>query len=422
MKRAILLSCIAGAVLYSHILAAAPRTVAVVNFTNHTGGKGLQYLSNSLPESLSASLAQAKGIQVAERGQIAAIISEIALSQTGLFDEQMVTGAGTLVKADVLILGSYSGNPENIILTVKAVEVATGRVLDGRVVQAPLAELFDVASQAVLSMAAVISGENLGILNVSTTPDGADVYVDGMLAGKSPLVDYKLAVGTHRLKAVKRGFMDADTKLSIEKDARESWTPVLGESRVRNRSEIGLGVSYLRPTYKELDPAPMFTFFLGHTYSKINISGEFAYAVINHNQDIDTPFGMISQERWYRYMGLSVHAAVLPFETSGYVTPYAGVFAGYSSLMDFRTNKSESNNDEKLASQNLWHLGAKLGMTVAPFAKVALFLEGRFYYYPAKVTREVFESQGILGGLKSHETEYSFNHFTIGGGVKYFFQ
>lgn len=407
--------------LWSYGALAAPRAVAVVNFTNHTGGKGLQYLTNSLPESISAGLAQAQGIRIVERGQIGAIISEIALSQTGLFDEQMVTGAGTLVKADVLILGSYSGNPENIVLTIKAVDIATGRVLDGRVVKAPLADLFDMANQAALSMAAVISGEALGILSVSTTPDGADVYVDGLLAGKAPLVDYKLAAGAHRLKAVKSGYLDAETELTIAKDARENWTPYLGESRVRNRSEIGLGVSYLKPFYKELDGAPLFTLFVGHTYNRLNISGEMGYAVIDHNQVIDTPFGDITQERWYRYFSLTAHAAVIPFEISSYVTPYGGAFIGYTSLTDFRTNKSRDNDREKLASQSLMHMGLKLGATIAPFAKIGIFLEGRYYYYPVKATREVFESQGLLGGLKSHDTEYSFNHITFGGGVKYFF-
>jgi len=196
-------------------LYAAPRTVAVVNFTNHTGGIGLQYLSRSLPESISATLAQSKDIRVVERGQLGRLIDEIALEQTGIFDERVVSRAGRLVRADVLILGSFTGSPDDIVLSLKAVDAATGNVIDGRVVRAPLAKIFDSANHAALSISVLIAGKNLGYLSVGTTPDGADIYIDGMQVGRSPLVEYKLPEGYHRLRAVKSGYLEADTTIAI---------------------------------------------------------------------------------------------------------------------------------------------------------------------------------------------------------------
>ena len=106
-------------------LHAAKPSVGVVNFTNHTSGAGLQYLSKSLPESISATLSGSKDIRVVERAQLAKIVDEIALGQTGLFNERQISRAGRMIRADVLIIGSYSGNPERIVLTMKAVRVTT---------------------------------------------------------------------------------------------------------------------------------------------------------------------------------------------------------------------------------------------------------------------------------------------------------
>jgi curli biogenesis system outer membrane secretion channel CsgG len=54
-------------------------TVAVMDFVNNTGSEGLAYLSNSLPEALSASLANMEEIRVVERVQLDRVLEEIEL-------------------------------------------------------------------------------------------------------------------------------------------------------------------------------------------------------------------------------------------------------------------------------------------------------------------------------------------------------
>lgn len=397
------------------------RTVGVVNFTNHTGKTGLQYLSTALPESITATLSQVKNINVVERGQLTAVVKEIELGQTGLFDERSVKKTGKILQADVLFLGSFTGNPVEVILSLKAVDVKTGKVLDGKVVKAPLANLFDSANQAALSMTAMITGADTGVLSVSTTPDGADIYIDGLHVGKSPIVETKLLAGRHRIKAVKSGYIEAETTVSVGKNTRDTWSPYLAESRLRNRTDIGANVYYFIPVNENLEAAPLYAVFMGQSFQRLYMAAEMGYSQIKHDLTFSSPFGSITQERTYGYFIIYGHLTYAPFEIGSYLLPYFGVFGGWGYLVDYRKSTTHSDNEEKLDTQHVWSVGPKAGITIAPFSRVSLFLEARILFTPIKVKRKVYESRGILGGLEEKESEYYFNAYSIGAGIKLYF-
>ena len=86
-----------------------------------------------------------------------------------------------------------------------------------------------------------------------------------------------------------------------------------------------------------------------------------------------------------------------------------------------RYQHRSADDEEKLSTQNLWSIGPKAGLTIAPYSKVSLFIETRFLFTPQKVKRKVYKSRGILGGLEEKETEYYFNAFSIGAGIKFYF-
>jgi len=48
-----------------------------------------------------------------------------------------------------------------------------------------------------------------GSLSVQTNPTGANIFLDGVLKGQSPLTLENVAIGTHSVKAVKAGYQDA---------------------------------------------------------------------------------------------------------------------------------------------------------------------------------------------------------------------
>lgn len=396
---------------------AAPRTVAVMDFSNNTGGKGLQYMSKSLPESISATLSQSKDVRVVEREHLGKLLDEIALGQTGVLDDSQVSRAGKMAKADVLIIGSYSGNPENIVLSIKAVDVASAKVIDGKVIKAPLSGIFDRANQAALAMAALIAGKKIGYLNVASTPDGADIYVDGMEIGKSPIIEYKLAEGSYSLKAVKSGHIESETTINIGQNRHEKWSPFLVKDVIKDRWEIGLNFMYFMPADTKLKGAPLFIFFMGHSFDLFVLTAEMSYTRPGHDQKIDSVFGDITQARYYSFFTIYGHLSIIPFHWK-YLQPYAGIFAGWNRIADYR---KVGNSEERLMLANLFGMGAKVGANIFPFSRVSLFAEGRFYYTPTRIKRKEYSSQGIFGDLKSNDTKIYFNAFSVGGGIKFFF-
>lgn len=413
--------------LFSGYLFAEQKTVAVMNFTNY-GGAGINYLSNALPESVSASLAELKEIKVVERRHLGNLLNEIALEQTGVIDTQGIDRIGKMAKADILILGSIAGDPENIILTLKAVDVETGKVVDAKIVKGHISKIFDLSSQAARAMGALISGQGVGRLSISTNPSGADVFVDGIQIGKTPIVEYQLTVGRHNLKATLNGYLDYDETLDVKNGVHERLSPMLAESKTRKMAEIGFGVSYLLPigTPVDIKGAPYFYIFLGQSFNKLKIGVEIGYSSLVHDQAY-TWFGVEkTQLRNYNLLMAHIFLTYAPFNGQ-YVSPYFGGFAGYTYLQDVRPNASKDkflwfDAYEELYNKQMLGLGAVLGFTVMPYSRISVNIEGRFYVHPFEVTRSVYGQQGI-GALQVVKTEnFMFNAFTLGGSVKYNFE
>ena len=86
-----------------------------------------------------------------------------------------------------------------------------------------------------------------------------------------------------------------------------------------------------------------------------------------------------------------------------------------------RRNDAYEKDKEKLHSQSIWMLGLRGGTLMAPFARVSVFLEGRFSFSPLALERTAYESQDLLGGLTSTDEIYRFTELSLGGGVKFYF-
>jgi TolB-like protein len=399
---------------------AAKKSVAVLNFTNY-GSKDIKFLSSAIPESVSTTLSENEDISVVERRNLGRVIDELSLEQTGLVDTKDVSRAGRLAKADVLILGSVSGDRNNVILTMKAVDVATGKVLDGKTVKASMADIFDKSSQAARTMAALISGKSIGRLSVSSTPSRAEVYIDGMSVGQTPIVEYKLTQGKHRVKVVKDGYIDFEASFKIDADEHMKFSPVLGESNFQNRTEIGFGVSFLQPVSDKFNGVPHYYILVGHTFERLIVSGELGFSQFDHSQTHFSTFDPnLTLERWYNTFWFHGHLSYMPFPNWTKFTPYFGVMIGMINLNDYKYNTNVKNDKEKVDDQTMFSFGGKVGANILPFGNVALFVEARYYFQPYKLNRIEYESD-LFGALSETQTKLYLHIFTIGGGVKYFF-
>lgn len=77
---------------------------------------------------------------------------------------------------------------------------------------------------------ATLTPETLGRISVTTDPEAADVYVDGRLIGKSPIVATGLTLTAHQVRSAKAGYSVAerDVDLSAEQPAAELQLTLTG--------------------------------------------------------------------------------------------------------------------------------------------------------------------------------------------------
>ncbi|MCK5152840.1 MAG: PEGA domain-containing protein [Spirochaetales bacterium] len=396
--------------------------VAVINFENQTGSNGLGYLSSSLADSLSATLSQNNDISIVERGQLEKIMDEVKLELSGIMKESNLSSFGELVKANVLLIGSYTGDPQKIVVNLKAVDVGTAKILYGRVITAPLSTLFDIITQASLEMGTIIAGEDIGTLSVTTVPDGSDIYINGMLAGKSPLVEYKVPCGRIRLKSVKTGYMEEDSVIDITPEIPAVWSIVLKEAQNKYPWHVSLSAFYLQPINNPLDdtfkPSLLLLATLGYSFSNFSLDAELGFSKMDHSETIDFFGTSVEQKRWYNYATMNLNFKYFLFPGWKYISPWLGILAGGSVFTDIRENSSGEEGEEELMQQGMVLLGANAGVNFFSFSRFQPYLEGRFYYYPQQLTRTAYSSAGLGGGLIAIPEDFIFFGFAIGCGIR----
>ncbi len=404
--------------------------VAVMNFANY-GNRSIKYLAKSIPESISSTLAEVKGIKVVERAQLGKIIDEIALRQSGIVDSDDIERAGKVSRADVLILGSISGRSSNIIVTIKAVNSTTGKLLSGKVVKGNSGNIFERANQSARAMGAVISGLGVGKISVSTTPSGCSVYIDGVLAGRSPVVEYKVIEGKHNIKVSKDGYIDYETTISVAAGKHKRLRPYLAEQKFLSRAETGIGAAYFFPMNSELKKSVYYYAFAGQSFDRLTLSLELGFTTMEYEEEVSLGLlGTATQERFYNLINLHGHLKYKLMPGAKYLQPYIGGIVGFTRLSDNRINPSGNYNDgwfkdnvENLKQYNLWALGITAGLVLMPYSRISIYADIRYYYHPQKVKRDLY---GVPAGLQGDPEvidtkEFHLNYFMIGGGAKYYF-
>jgi TolB-like protein len=393
-------------------------TVAVLNFKNY-GNSNVSSLSQSIPEAISSVLSSYKEINVVERTQLGKVINEIALSKTGLIDARTINRAGKILGAIVLIIGSVAGNKYNITVTIKAVRVTTGRVIDGRVIRGNIVDVTPMASSAARSMGAIISGKGVGNLTVSTTPVGSKVFIDGVNAGVSPIINYKLTEGSHAVSVVKEGYIEHSSTVRIKKGEFKTIKPYLLKKSELNRYELSFGGYLDIPfPYAQLDLGDTQLGFLanitfGYQFIYLLVKGEIGFGGIWHSQSFTAPINTVDMN--YFNLNLQLHVNYIPFPTWKYIQPYIGGFLGGTVNWD-----NQPGNPETQDVNLLFNIGLTVGMNILPLGGVSIFVESRFYFFAPELTLPQYGQSGYF-----LTTETSKNFFlmgcTVGLGVRFNF-
>jgi len=187
--------------------------VAVLDFRSGTETVSLQFLAQTLPNALVEPLSNQPGIEVVERSQLSRLLQEHQLSLTGL---ALPDSARALLPADILVLGQFGGTMDAVQLQVRVVGCGDGSVKGAFSRQGTLQEILSGMPTLAAQVGMVARGESSGTLTLHSAPQGATVWLDGRILGRTPLVDQKIAAGRHALRLEKENSKTWSDSVTIE--------------------------------------------------------------------------------------------------------------------------------------------------------------------------------------------------------------
>jgi hypothetical protein len=103
--------------------------------------------------------------------------------------------------------------------------------------------LLFIASASQLQLAA---SEAAGSLFIESEPEGASVYVDGRLAGETPLTIETIAAGVHRVRLVRLGYLENSRLLTVKAGSRATLRTRLTSPRPQNAGHAALKIVVLQ--------------------------------------------------------------------------------------------------------------------------------------------------------------------------------
>jgi transposase len=130
-------------------------------------------------------------------------------------------------------------------MTFACLAAAPSPIRAKRVAATILAALAIVAERG--AMAAPEAGLAVGTLSISTDPAGADVFVDGRPVGQAPTEVRTVAVGSHRVRVVKAGFLENAHVVDVAAARTTSVRVMLTRAPSESREGAGQVVSGSKP-------------------------------------------------------------------------------------------------------------------------------------------------------------------------------
>jgi TolB-like protein len=138
-----------------------PGTVAVFYFKDLSPDKSFRSLQKALAMMVITDLAQVRSLQVVERLQVQALLSEMQLGQTGIVEERTAPRAGRLLGAESLIVGTFE--PGSVVVKTSVASTSKQDVVGSFSLKGEEQKFFELEKEIVQNV--------LKVLRVSPTPE-----------------------------------------------------------------------------------------------------------------------------------------------------------------------------------------------------------------------------------------------------------
>lgn len=129
--------------------AAAPMTVAVLYFDNHTSLREYDVLQKGLADMLITDLGQSDQLAIVEREKLDALMGELKLQKSKFFDPATALKLGKIAGAGYAITGAFTGLDPDVRIDVRMIDVTTSKVVVTAQVKGSKDTFFDLEQQLV---------------------------------------------------------------------------------------------------------------------------------------------------------------------------------------------------------------------------------------------------------------------------------
>ena len=124
--------------------AAAPKTVAVLDFDNNSGRDEYENIGAGLAAMTISDLSSVPALQLVERERLRDVVVEQQLQHTTLFDSSTAVRTGKLGGAQYIVTGSFTAVRPSVHIDTRVISVESGQIVKTAQVTGKEDKLFDL--------------------------------------------------------------------------------------------------------------------------------------------------------------------------------------------------------------------------------------------------------------------------------------
>ncbi|GEM_PF-3970858 len=374
-------------------------TVAVLPFANTRSDASLSFLEETLSGEALAAYSRFPTITLIERSRIDAVLKEMELSQSGLTDGS----AYNLLRADYLFAGNFSGSSENLSVHIRVIEARTGRVQSAVVLQGPLSAVIPGVRRYAATSAQILSGAPAGSLSIESNPSRAQILIDGLDYGSTPLAELLLPEGAYHLSIVRDDFQTWKREIKMEQGKKVELTAELIPARSAATVFVMPYAGIFVPTAAT---GVQYGFEYGGTIgSRIQdylLGFSYSYApTFDHSYEYQVPYNTYTELRFYDVHRFSFLGGFTPLEfklvSLGIGIDISASFVTDYLLLEDDAMENDVTKTEKLESAVLYGATPLIFAELFPNSYVSAFATLGYQFGLNAMDREITEQIAISG-------------------------
>ncbi len=387
-------------------------SVAVLDFKNLTKNKGYDFLEKTISDSLITTLQKSGNFNLIERQRLAALIDEKKLSLTGLLDQDTAAGKkiGTLLKADNLILGSFSAIGDRIEVNARLVSVDTGEILSAEKISEKMGDkLFTRINELADSMVIRLMDYKAGFLNLDSSPQGAEVKLDNTVLGVTPITELRMRAGNYTVTVVKEGYEIRTLSVGVRENQKNNYNVALERKTEFYPYKILLMIhplSLLQPDYQP-DWSLAFEYHIVDWFS-VGVEGG-GNLFFHRSLDTNTPGFSFTNTMVLYFHKFNAVAKFHLFPQARFLSPYLGAGLGYF------TGSSE---EYSLSHSGLYYKGI-VGLNIFPASRFSVFIDAIYQNLGGVILNE--KRFNLFGNYTYNAQRVSLETILIGLGIRFSF-